>query len=195
MKAEDAEMWRMVLEASPKMRPYAGFWDWPDRQIKELGVVDCLLQAIREREGRDWIKEIEPGPSVYLPPDVIGITKTGTRVAFEVTELVDESMCAMSIDQNIRCQSLNWHNWQPEEMINRLESRLAEKGLIDFGKGNFESIVLVIHADEPQISLDQCGPAIVARQFIRRGQINEAYLIFAPRPMSAIYPYFRLSFG
>jgi hypothetical protein len=195
MKSEYAEIWKTILEAQKKMRPYAPFFNWPDKQIKELGVVDCLLQAIREQEGREWIKEIEPGPDVNLPPDVVGITHENARVAFEVTELVDESMCARSIDENFQHPPLNWHDWQPEEVINRLESRIAEKGLIDFGKGNYESVVLVVHCDEPQISLDQCGSAIVAHQFIRREQINETYLIFRSRPMSTIYPYFRLSFG
>jgi hypothetical protein len=190
MKAEDVEIWKSVLEVQKKMRPYAPFFNWPDKQIKELGVVDCLLQAIREQEGRNWIKETEPGPDVNLPPDVIGITHENTRVAFEVTELIDQS----NIDKSIKRQTLKFQDWQPDEIINRLELILADKGLIDFGKGSFASVVLVIHTDELQISLDQCRRAIAIHQFVQREQIDEAYLIFRPVPMGETCPYFRLSF-
>jgi uncharacterized protein len=90
MKVEDAEFLKTVLEDQQKTRPYADFFNWSDKQPKELDVVDCLLQAIHECEGRNWIKEIEPGPDVNFPPDVIGITYENTRVAFEVTELIDK---------------------------------------------------------------------------------------------------------
>ena len=161
-----------------------------DKQIKELGVVDCLLQAIREQEGRNWIKEIERGPNPNLPPDVIGITHENTRVAFEVTELVDQS----NIDRSIqRHQMLKFQDWRPDEIIRRLEFILTDKGGIDFGE-DFASVILVIHTDELQISLDQCSQAIATHQFIRRRQIDEAYLILRPVPMSEICPHLRLSF-
>lgn len=186
MNAEEMEFLKKTMR---KKSRYAGYWEELDKRDKEVAVVEDLLIAIYEREGRDWIKSKSIESSDNDPPDVIGITKVGARVAFEVTELVEES----KIIENTRAQSKR-KNWQTEEIISRLQSIIAEKGFRDYGRKSFGLVILVIHTAEKGIMPDRFGPAIIAHKFVRCGQIDEAYLIFKPRPMSTACSYFRLSF-
>ncbi len=189
----DAEQLHFLKKTMRKKSRHAGFWEELDKREKEKGVVEDLLLAIYEREGRDWIKQksVESSPSSDREaPDVIGETRTGVCVAFEVTELVDEKM----IVEHIKGQPES-KEWQLDEIINRLQAKIAKKGRIDYGGENFGLIILVIHTAEKEITAHRYGSAIAAHQFAQQGQIDEAYLLFKPWPMSQTCSYLRLLFG
>lgn len=187
----DVAFWKCLQKKSR----YAGHWEAQNKQVKELMVVDCLLFAIFQREGRNWMKTIEP--CLNDPPDVLGITYKGVRMAFEVTELVEQSM----IERRVKGEATG-KDWNPDEVTSRLQSKLDEKGRRSFSKKDFDSVVLVIHTAEPGLRPGVFGPVINAHHFIRQGQIDEGYLIFPPGPPRLLYrpepricPYFRLPFG
>jgi len=185
-----------VMEYLKRKERHAGYWEGLSKPEKEWNVVKDLLLAIHHHEGRDWIKELIPSPLTNVPPDVIGVTGEGIRVAFEVTELVDQSM----IERRKRGQAVG-KDWTCGEVISRLQSKIDDKGRRSFSKKDFASVVLVIHTAERELRPSVFGPDISAHRFIRKGQIDEAYLIFPPGPRQFLYRpeptvcrYFRLSF-
>ncbi|MGA9777982.1 MAG: hypothetical protein ACLPRE_09180 [Limisphaerales bacterium] len=182
-----------------KMERYAGYWESLNKQEKEIRVVCDLLTAIFQRDECAWIREIQEirsGPVANEPPDVVVTINGGSRMAFEVTELVEQSM----IERHKRGQATG-KDWKPDEVIDRLQSKLDEKGKRSFSKADYNSVFLVIHTAERQLRPSAFGSVIAAHRFSRRGQINEAYLIFPPGPPRLLYqpeqrisPYIRLSF-
>lgn len=174
----DSTVWKILQ----KRQRYAGHWEALSKPEKEVLVVYDLLCAIHEQEGRAWTVEIKPGPCANEPPDVVGITNNGARVAFEVTELVDQTM----IERRAKGKAVG-KDWNPDEVISRLQSKLDEKGLRRFSKKDFDSIVLVIHTAEPNLRPSKFGSIISSHRFIRQGQIDEAYLIFPPGPPRLLY--------
>jgi hypothetical protein len=186
-----------VMEYLKKKARHAGYWEGLSKPEKELHVVNDLLLAIRHHDGREWITKLIPNPLTNEPPDVIGVIGEGSRVAFEVTELVDQSM----IERRARGQGVG-KDWTCGEVISRLQSKVDDKGRRSFSKKHFASVFLVIHTAERELRASVFGPAISAHRFIRKGQIDEAYLIFPPGPPRFVHrsepricPYFRLSFG
>jgi hypothetical protein len=186
---------RLALEILRKRTRYAGHWEALKKQDKEIIVVFDLLAAIHQREKRRWIKRIEPGLKSNEPPDVVGINQENKRVAFEVTELVEPS--AIKSHKKVKPIRVDWNS---DEILKRLQSKIDGKGLRCFSK-EYESVVLVIHTAERHLRPDKFSPVIAAHRFVRRGQINEVYLIFPSKtpPLfhdreHGICPYLRLSF-
>lgn len=202
-----------------KMERYAGYREALCKQDKEVLIVRDLLIAIHHCENRIWVTSIQPGPCANEPPDVVGATKEGGRVAFEVTELVDQTMIERRArdqatgktrkfqpkprSQQLKCarNQATDKAWKPDEVISRLQSKINDKGLKSVSKKDFDSIVLVIHTAERELRPGVFGPAIAAHRFVRRGQFHEAYLIFPPggprllhQPEPRFCRYVRLSF-
>lgn len=184
-----------VMEYLKKKGRHAGYWEGMSKPEKELHVVNDLLLAIQQLEGRHLITKLIPNPLTNDPPDVIGVTGEGSRIAFEVTELVDQSM----IERRARGQAVG-KDWTCGEVSSRLQSKIDDKGRRSFSKKDFGSVFLVIHTAERGLRPSVLGPAISAHRFIRKGQIDEAYLIFPPGPRKYLYRpeptvcrYFRLS--
>ena len=81
--APEPEHIKILREKIPKLRHVHDFYDWPDKDIKERGIVEDALKSLnlefsslRGRGRRD-------------PPDVDAIV-CNRRVGFEVTEFVDQ---------------------------------------------------------------------------------------------------------
>ena len=208
-----------VLEILKKKTRHAGYWEALCKQDKEVLIVRDLLIAIHHCENRIWVTSIQPGPCAKESPDVVGATKEGGRVAFEVMELVDQTMVerraraqaigkARKFQLDPRSQQLSRAGnqatdkaWKPDELIGWLQSKINDKELKIISKKDFKSIVLVIHTAERELRPGVFGPAIAAHRFVRRGQFHEAYLIFPPggphllhQPEPRFCRYVRLSF-
>ena len=133
-----------LLEILKKKTRHAGYWEALCKQDKEVLIVRDLLIAIHHCENRVWVTSIQPGPVCEGTADVVGATKEGGRVAFEVTELVDQTM----IERRARGQAATCKDWKPDELISRLQFKIDDKGLKSISKNDFDSIVLVIHTAE-----------------------------------------------
>ena len=95
-----------------RLRKYAGYWSWPDKRRRELGVVEELLNAMRSR-GAQGYRSPESAPED--PPDCTMRAVDGSLVAVEVTELV----CKEAARRNQRgqrvyrdCGSERARNWR-----------------------------------------------------------------------------------
>jgi hypothetical protein len=132
-----------LREAADKQRKHAGFFHWPDKPVKESGLLSTLVEAAIQL-GID-ISEPRAVPEGQDPPDAwarIG----GRRVAIEFTELVDESR----IREAAKVPAASWREWSDADILREVEERIRRKDHGGFGKGI--EYCLVLHCDEPLLT-------------------------------------------
>ena len=181
----NGEILQMLWDAVERTKGYASFWDWPEKSIKERGVVRELLGAIRAEEGQHGIRTLNANK--FDPPDCIGISLQGERVGFEVTELVDQA----TVERNRRGYP-EWKEWTPEELLAKVGCLLVGKDGKRLQGGPFDRYVVVIHTDEPLLQYEECAAILRGRKFGPFQQIDEAFFLFAPEPGRDSYPFLRL---
>lgn len=133
----------ILLESLRRQRKYASFFEWPDKPLKELGVVKQLIESIGDPEN-NLLKTLYP--SEKDPPDIIGKYQNGKTIGFEVTELVDEGATRM----NAQGQKV-YRDWEPKEVLKKIEELLFKKDRKKYHGGPYDKLVFVIHSDEPII--------------------------------------------
>jgi hypothetical protein len=82
-----------AVAALNKGRRYASAFEWPDKRLKELGVVEELMSAVARSESRVLREPMIHEPD---PPDCICFDQSGSRVAIEVTEIVCGKAAALN---------------------------------------------------------------------------------------------------
>ena len=100
-------------------RKYASHLEWfrAEKQLKEVGVVRCLLESISQDSYRNL------RPCEIDPPDCLANNVDGTMVGFEVRELVDQK----AIELNERGEKVYRH-WTDVEIREEIAVILKEKG-------------------------------------------------------------------
>lgn len=98
------------------IRKYAGFWSWPEKRRRELGIVKDLLCAMSLRGVRLYHS---PESASNDPPDCILHATDGALVAAEVTELV----CKEATIRNQKGERV-YRDWQPIEVFREVSSLL-----------------------------------------------------------------------
>jgi len=174
-----------LREAFRKSKNYASLWDWPDKRIKERGIVCDLLESILRVSGRREIKKVHS--SEVDPPDCIGTAVNGGFVAFEVTELVDQK----TVELNKTGKSV-FKQWSPDELTTKLQEKIATKDLKEFHGGPFSKVVLVIHTDEPLLSHADCEKILRGKKFGPCKKITDIYIIFSDVLGREFYPFIQL---
>ena len=169
-----------------EQRKYAHFFEWPDKQVKERGVVECLFESM-ELNAEIPFSSLRIGPSPNQAPDCVAEDEAGKMVAIEVTEFVSSKAIEMTeIGKNV------YRNWTPIEVINKIQKIITKKDLVKYFGGPYFKIILVIHTDE--IALDHeryCN--ILAGTVFDAQKIDEVFLLFSYRPQIKTYPYVRLN--
>lgn len=164
---------RKVIEGLRKSRKYAGFFHWPDKRIRELGVAVAFVATARNSGVADLLS---PTPSTEDPPDVVARTQNGNLVAIELVELVDERLAAQG-----RKPSRLFRMWTEPDLQAALERLVREKDSKTFHGGPYSKILLVIHCDEPTADEAKCERALVHLSVDGLQQIDEAYLLLSYR--------------
>jgi len=168
-----------------EQRKYAHFFEWPEKQVKERGVVDCLLESMT-LNGKIPFSNLRIGPSPNLAPDCVAEDEAGKMLAIEVTEFVSSKAIEMTvIGKNV------YRNWTPVEVINEIQKIITKKDRVKYFGGPFFKTLLVIHTDE--IALDHesyCD--ILAEAVFSAQKIDEVFFLFSYRPQVKTYPYIRL---
>jgi len=167
------------------------YWCWSDKPIKELGVARELIEAQREKEGLCWIRprSLKPNPESNAAPDCIGADLQNRRIAFEITELVDQT----TLENNIKIErAYEIKEWSEEAVKAKIASQLKQKDGKKLYGGPFAEYVVVIHPDEPLLSYDECAAFLQSHSFGEFFQISKAFLVFAPEPGKVSSPYVRL---
>jgi hypothetical protein len=176
---------KSLKEILQEQRKYANYFECPDKQIKEHGVVECLLESM----GKDGVIPfigLRPGPSPNQAPDCIAEDEAGAMIAIEVTELVSRKAIAM----NQICKNV-YRNWKPEEVINEVQNIITRKDCVTYFGGPYSKTILVIHIDE--ITLDhQTYSTILPKASFKAQKIDEVFFLFSYRPQMKTYPYIML---
>jgi len=168
-----------------EQRKYAHFFEWPDKQLKERGVVECLLEGM-QFNGLIPFSSLRVGPSPNQAPDCIAENNTGETVAIEVTEFVSSK----AIEMNQRGKDV-YRNWKPDEVVNELQNIITKKDEVKYFGGPYSKIVLVIHTDE--LVLDhEAYSTILSEAKFEAQNIAEVYFLFSYRPQVETYSYVRL---
>ncbi|MBI5816146.1 MAG: hypothetical protein HZB29_11130 [Nitrospinae bacterium] len=177
-----------LKNAIDRQRKYSPFFDWPDKRVKELGILRDLINA-KELNGEFELRN--PRWSDKDPPDCIAEDKLGALVAVEVTELVSQEAVE-------KCQSGSqvYCVWQLSDVIDKLNNIVTVKdgklGEVRSSK-SYSKVILVVHTDESTITYNDMGEGIRKMPPIPAKNIDEMYLLFSYDPADGgKYPYIRL---
>lgn len=167
-------------------RNYAAFWEWPEKGVKEAGIMRDYLEA-RDAEGLPRYAAVtacKPDP-----PDFIAQDNNGGLTAIELTELVSKEAIQANIGAS-KIEEFVYRDWSKEDVISGIEERLADKDRKQFHGGPYSEIHVVIHVDEPVISQSEYVPILSQTSFAKRRQVSRAFVLFSDG-----YPLVELQLG
>lgn len=167
-----------------KRRRYASYYDWPDKKIKELGIVKALIEAML-LNGNAFFRS--PRVAIKDPPDCVAEDLAGGFVALEVPELVSED----AVRENSRGNRVYW-DADTGDVIAAIDEILQEKDRKKFQGGPYSRVVVVIHTAEPVVTYREFGPVLGKHVFPALKQLDEAYLLFSYDPSQKRAPHVRL---
>lgn len=191
---EEDDIARWLAAGLKKARPYASFFDWPNKETKELGVVRQLLESMGD-SGPLRLREVRPGRPD--PPDAVGTQEDGTLAAVEVTELVDPEAIRRNVSAARNSRSSDpieqmkdrvVRIWDRPDLISAVEERLRAKDEVTLMGGPFERYVVVLHTDEPMLSVTDAQRWLAAHTFAGMSQITDAFLLMSYDPTTDGYP-------
>lgn len=169
-----------------EQRKYAHFFEWPDKQVKECGVVESLLESM-ELNGEIPFSSLRTGPAPNQAPDCIAEDVAGKKVAIEVTEFVSGKAIEMTkVGKNV------YRNWKPVEVINEIQKIITKKDQVKYFGGPYFKTILVIHTDEIALDHEKYCDILAEAVFIAQ-KIDEVFFLFSYRPQVKTYPYVRLN--
>ncbi len=179
---------RLIREAVAKDRGYASFFDWPDRDQEEVGVVLSLFESILESEGLHYSGLRARGQG-NDPPDCEAITPDGSRIGIEVTELVDEE----GIKNAKAGRRYDWATWDKAKVESYLLARISAKDKPrDLKGGPYTRYWVVIHCDEPELNHERVQSLLNGWAGTRTTLVDDAFLLFSYDPKHERCPYIRL---
>jgi len=163
-----------------KLRAYASFFEWEDRQRAELGVVEELLETLAGRSER-----LLSQPQSYKPdpPDCVCRNESGQLVAIEVTEIV----CSEAARLNEQGHYV-FRNWQPGELAKHIAAQLERKDGKTYHGGPYAEVIVCLFTDETLLTSDRIKRELVDATFGPFRQITGAYVLVSYDPSVKSYP-------
>lgn len=153
-------------------RQYAAHFEYPDKTIKELGIVCEWLELTKGK-----YHSPSCGPHPNRAPDCTVRDEAGNLIGVEVCELVDQRTVAA----NLAGEKV-FRAYDREEFLRRLIAILECKDKKHY-HGEYTKIILIIHTDEPDLVFERCQNWLEGEICRTLGQVVEAYLIFSYDPM------------
>ena len=187
-----------IADSLEQERPYASFFEGPDKQIKEQDVVQNLLKAMESRGEAKYFGPVRP-PSSGDPPDCVVFDRDGNQIAVEVTEFVSgkaiEKNWKIKRDSQKTLQDFIYRDWRPNEVIKEINCIIQKKDGKTFHGGPYAKKILVIFTDEYTLfsSRFEYAKLLPKRSFGPVKQIDEAYFLFSYAESDEGYPYIKLS--
>ena len=168
-----------LREIAARTRKYASFFEWPEKERKELGVVEELLPGLNALGlGLHNLRIQRPDP-----PDCVFDDPAGRPVAIEVAEIV----CEESARLNAQGQNV-YRVWRSGDLGPAITARLGEKDAKTFHGGPYSAIAVCLFTDEPALTVDFAKRELASVSFGPYRQIDAAYLLFSYDPGSKSYP-------
>ena len=168
-----------LKEIAARSRKYASHFEWPEKEGKELGVVEELLSGLNALGlGLHNLRVQRPDP-----PDCVCDDPNGRPVAIEVAEIVCEDAARLNAQgHNV------YRAWRPGELCVTVTTRLREKDTKIFHGGPYSSIAVCLFTDEPALTLEFAKRELFSVSFGPFEKIGAAYLLFSYDPNSKSYP-------
>jgi hypothetical protein len=168
------------------MKSYASFFEWYDKGRKELGVVEELVEALKQCSARQL-----HSPSAYTPdpPDCLCKNSAGQVIAIEVAEVV----CQDAVRLNAQGHNV-FRQWKPGELTAHIAHVLDKKDGKSFHGGPYQEIIVCLFTDEPMLTVPQARAELAGQCFGPFKLLTSAYLLFSYDPTSQTYPFIKLAF-
>lgn len=168
-----------LIEITARTRKYASFFEWPEKETKELGVVEVLVSGPNAAGlGLRNLRVQRPDP-----PDCVCDDANGNAVAIEVAEIVCEDTV------RLKAQGHDvYRAWRQGELAKAIAARLSEKDAKSYYGGPYTAIAICLFTDELAITIDFAKRELSAVTFGPYTQVGAAYLVFSYDPGSKSYP-------
>ena len=174
---------------------YAPFFDWPDKNLKELQILKSFIESMERKEMSGWRN---PHNSEEDPPDCLAEDEKGNLIAVEITELVDEKARLLNEGGKNRAPKEVYRLWETEGIVQKIKSILQNKDKkcvhIKKKMGNVKKVVLLIHTDEFELNKERLEMVLKGTVFNGLRNIDEAFLILSYDPSIEYCPILQLSF-
>ena len=180
----DEEKFKRYLENLPKSkRRHASFFDYPDKQVKELGIMNEFVVQL-ENMGNAKIIDWEPGED---PPDIKATDLNGNFIGIEITELVNQRAVEKEIQRNPEYYK-EYFSWDEEKVRTKILDIVETKNRkLDRLPDRYRSIVLLIHTDEPFLSSDKLIDYLKSVPKPEDLVLSDCYVLVAYEPQKGGY--------
>lgn len=167
------------------MRKYASFFEWTDKPVKELGVVEELLTALNKELhlGLHSLQNFEPDP-----PDCICFNAGNHLVAIEVVEVV----CQEAVRLNAQGNDV-YRLWKQGELASHIAKLLSRKDGKTYHGGTYTEVMVCLFTDELTLTPDFVRDELKSVIFGPYNQLSSAFLLFSYDATSRTYPILQLN--
>lgn len=190
---DEKEILHLMRNAREKSRGYADFFGWgSDRDIEEWGVVTSLAESL-EAEGKNIFTSLKRRGRSNDPPDCEALDANGSRIAIEVTELVDGE----AIQAHKSGAVYEWADWDKEKFTTSLEFLIARKDsrFTELKEPPYEGgYFVVIFTDEPMLDRSTVESYLEGYKFKRPEYLTKAFLLVSYDPGVEKCPHYELQF-
>lgn len=152
-------------------RQYAAHFEYPDKPIKELGVVKEWANLVPERYQAPGF-----GPHPNQAPDCVVLDEKRQRVGVEVCELVDRA----AIEKSLNGEDV-YRAYGKKDFLSAVARLLQKKSSRKY-YGEYARIIVLLHTDEMDLSFERCEAWLREKTFFGIRNLAEAYLLFSYRP-------------
>ena len=162
------------------MKTYASFFEWHEKGIKELGVVESLAEALSAAHGArlQSIREFAPDP-----PDCVAHNEQGELVAIEVAEVV----CQLATKLTAQGEAV-YRRWRSGEFAGQVAEQVLNKDQKVFHGGPYTEIIVCLFTDEPLMTHEVARSELDGLSVGPVSQVTSAYLLFSYDPKVKGYP-------
>ncbi|WP_339670763.1 hypothetical protein [Dasania marina] len=188
----DEETKKAVAESMRKARAlprkHANFFNWHDKEAKELAICSELIQYLVDEYGERFDSIVLGGD----PPDCI-VVSDGQEVAIEIVELVDQA----AIEKQIRSKHTypDQAPWTSQRLTDHLNDLIQQKdnpSEKESLKKSYPRYITLIHTDEPELMAADFDRLFIKKSIKATDLVSEVYLIFSYDPGIEGYPVRRL---
>lgn len=174
------------LQATDRLRrKHASFWNFHRKGPKEFGV---FTEALRRIES-DYGAKIESWAACNPDPPDITFQTANVRIGVEITELVNELALNAQL-HDPAAYSMELLRYGVSEAKSQLKEIVIEKEKkVKSVAQNFNSLVLLLHTDEPMISSDHFLDYHLP---VPSNIFERIYLLFSHDPAKSGCPIVRL---
>lgn len=191
---DEAEILALMRAAIARSRGYADFFGWAtDRDLEELGVISALAESL-EADGASFFSSLKRRGRPNDPPDCEALNPNDSRIAIEVTELVDGEAIRAFKDGRI----YDWAEWSKDKFLSALAEHVAvkDKRFPHLKEPPYDGgYIVVVHTDEPELSRPTVEGFLNGHRLVRPTYIARAFLVLSYDSAIGRCPYFELEFN